>query len=408
MNIVLNDFGGYAFIAQLARELASHGHTVNHCFCDSLSSTPHGNVTACDALGSYEARAIRLTKPFQKYAFFTRRKQEKEYGARVAKLVSEIQPDAVISANTPLDALSTLWRSANSIGARKIFWLQDILGVAALKILRKRLPLIGAGIGQHYVRLERRLLLDSDAVIPISESFLGYLSSVGVSRQRITVIENWAPLKEIPCLDKSNNWSQANRLDEKFVFLYSGTLSMKHNPDFLLRIAKSVKPLGAEVVVRSQGLGADWLHAQNSNGAYPNLTVDSYVAYRDLPSSLASADVLVAVLEPEAGEFSVPSKVLSYLCAGRAVLLVAPQSNLASVKVRVSGGGVVVDSGHSDELEAISAELVISAARTRDLGRNARSFAESEFDIAGIGQKFMQVLQSTSSSNDETILDGIC
>ena len=43
-----------------------------------------------------------------------------------------------------------------------------------------------------------------------------------------------------------------------------------------------------------------------------------------LPDVLGSADVLVAILEPDAGVFSVPSKVLSYFCAGRPVLLAVP------------------------------------------------------------------------------------
>ena len=58
---------------------------------------------------------------------------------------------------------------------------------------------------------------------------------------------------------------------------------------------------------------------------------------------LATADVAVAVIEPDAAAFSVPSKVQSYLCAGRAVLLAAPAANLASRVVRAQGAGVVVE-----------------------------------------------------------------
>ena len=45
---------------------------------------------------------------------------------------------------------------------------------------------------------------------------------------------------------------------------------------------------------------------------------------------LASATVLIGILEEDAGVFSVPSKVLSYLCAGRPIVLCAPAENLAS------------------------------------------------------------------------------
>ena len=42
---------------------------------------------------------------------------------------------------------------------------------------------------------------------------------------------------------------------------------------------------------------------------------------------MASADVLVAILEPDASRFSVPSKVLTYLCASRAIVGVLPPDN---------------------------------------------------------------------------------
>ena len=58
---------------------------------------------------------------------------------------------------------------------------------------------------------------------------------------------------------------------------------------------------------------------------------------------LASADVLVSVLEAEAGHFSVPSKVQSYLCAERAILLAAPHANLAAAIVARENAGLVVE-----------------------------------------------------------------
>ncbi len=64
------------------------------------------------------------------------------------------------------------------------------------------------------------------------------------------------------------------------------------------------------------GSGASWLEdwkTRRGTGA-DNLVPSDFQPYGDLPA----ADVLVAILEPEASRFSVPSKVLTYLCSGRA------------------------------------------------------------------------------------------
>ena len=103
----------------------------------------------------------------------------------------------------------------------------------------------------------------------------------------------------------------------------------------------------------------------------------------DYTDVLATADVLVALIEADAGMFAVPSKVPSYMCAGRAILLAAPKENLAARIVARAGAGVVVDP--SDE-----AGFVAAARRLRDdpqlraeFGANGRAYAERMFDMRG-------------------------
>ena len=114
---------------------------------------------------------------------------------------------------------------------------------------------------------------------------------------------------------------------------------MKHRPDLIYILAKAVAGK-ARVVVVSEGVGRQYLANQPP---LPNLTLLDFQPYERLPEILASADVLLATLEADAGAFAVPSKVLTYLCAARPVLLTAPLQNLAAEVIRRSGGGVVVE-----------------------------------------------------------------
>ena len=68
--------------------------------------------------------------------------------------------------------------------------------------------------------------------------------------------------------------------------------------------------------------------------------VQPFDAYPDV---LATADVLIAFVEVDAGAFSLPSKVLSYLCAERAIVLSVPKKNLASRIVVKSGAGLLAE-----------------------------------------------------------------
>lgn len=394
MNILINDFGGYAFIVQLSRVLAKTGHDVTHCYCGSLSTTPQGPLLPAQGdSATLNLHPITLRQTLDKYSLVKRRGQEIEYGQQVAQLVSRSDFEVVVSANTPLDALRYIWAAAEAKGSKKVFWLQDIIGIATKRILGAKLPVLGHLVGHYYSSLERRLLRRADKVIAISEDFIKQLRAMQLDESKVAVVENWAPLEDIPLLARENQWSIERDLVGRFVFLYSGTLSLKHNPALLLQLASALVGTNGVVVVRSQGAGADWLKANVTEQSRPHLIVEPYGAYADLPRALAAADVLVALLEPAASEFSVPSKVLSYLCAGRALLLSVPEDNLVAKLVAREGAGRVVAPANGEaEFCNVGIELMENPEICRQFGASARAYAERTFGIDGVTDRFLAAI----------------
>jgi glycosyltransferase involved in cell wall biosynthesis len=86
--------------------------------------------------------------------------------------------------------------------------------------------------------------------------------------------------------------------------------------------------------------------------------------------------------------FSVPSKVLSYLCAGRPVLAAVPPGNLAARVVARAGAGITVDPTDKGAFIAGALDLLADPSP----GRAARKYAERTFDIAAIGERFESIL----------------
>jgi glycosyltransferase involved in cell wall biosynthesis len=177
------------------------------------------------------------------------------------------------------------------------------------------------------------------------------------------------------------------------VFLYSGTLGLKHNPGLLLALAQRFtdRP-DIAVVVISEGLGADWLKERAA--AAPNLVILPFQPFDRLADVVASADVLVAILEPDAGVFSVPSKVLTYLCAGKPILAAIPLANLASrIITRTDAGYVVAPDDERGFLAAAERLAADEGERSRQ-GAAARAYAERTFDIAAITDRFEALAKS--------------
>ena len=398
MRVYLHDYAGHPFQVQLARALAERGHTVRHGY-SSTNQTPQGALARRDGdPDGFEPDPIALANPIEKYAhslrgLWARRKREKEYGALLIERIVHFHPDVVLAANTPLDALAPLQRWCSEQDVRFVNWLQDLISVASHRLLRRKLPVLGEFAGRIYVGMEQRILRASDAIVMITDDFRPILTRWGVKPERLHVVENWAPLEEMPVRPKKNPWSEAFGLAEKQVLLYSGTLGMKHNPTLLLNLALRWKDDDSvRVVVIAEGAGADWLREKKTEQSLEGLVVLPYQPFEEFPDVLASADVLLAILEPEAGVFSVPSKVLTYLCAGRAVLLAVPPENLAAQIITRTGSGVVVPPTAPTAFVHEAAKLLGDGERRAEAGQNARAYAETTFDIKQITDRFEAIL----------------
>jgi glycosyltransferase involved in cell wall biosynthesis len=393
VRILVHDYAGHPFQVQLSRSLARRGHEVLHAYSRSIQ-TPRGRLEPDDGdPATFGVVGIELSAELRKYSMFTRRRQDLEHGALAVREIDGFRPETVLSGNTWIDAQSMLLRHCRTRGIRFTYWLQDLLGVGMYRILGKRFPVFGHAVGRLYRARERRLLARSDAVVAITEDFRELLEGYGVAGDRIHVIENWAPLGEMPRRPKDNGWARKHALQSSFCFLYSGTMGMKHNPELLVRLAQHFcREHEVKIVVVSEGLGADWLAEQKRELGLDNLVLHGFQPFEDLPDVLAAADVLVAVLEPEAGVFSVPSKVLSYLCAERPLLLAVPPENLVWRIVERAGAGLTAASGDADGFVDAADRLYRDRSLRESCAREGRSYAESHFDIEKITDRFEPIL----------------
>ncbi len=395
MRILIHDYGGYAFSVQLSRELARRGHDVQYLYGDSTQLVKRGKLEYVETDdNNFSVYGIKLSKPFKKYSLLQRRFQEVEYGKLLVKMLDDFQPDVVVSANTPLDAQAILFRWCLKNKIDFIFWLQDLIGLATYQILRKeRFAWLAGIIGRYYMRLECRLLQRSAKIVAIADDFMPILNQWGINQDRIQVIQNWAPIEEIPVHQKDNSWARENGLADKLCFLYTGVLGMKHNPELLVQLAQHFQhDPQVCVCVISEGPGAEWLHKKKNELAIRNLKIVQFQPYNQFPNLLASADVLLAILTPDAGAYSVPSKVYSYLCAQRPILLAVPEQNLVAQIVSRHKAGIAVLPNDVDSFLMAAEKLVSNPSLRGELANNARIYAEEHFNIQKIGDQFQTVL----------------
>ena len=284
-------------------------------------------------------------------------------------------------------------------GARPVNWLQDVFPEVAqsLGVGRGR----GSGLVYGALRwLRDRSLRRAAMNVALGSRMAERLDALGVARERVRVIPNWADCSLITPQDHDRNTlRQSWGLDGKFVVGYSGNLGRAHDYATLLDAIAALEsqaalarrrvtaPVAADA---DQGREPDivWLfigggaqfEAFKADARQRDLQSVVFQPYqpRDvLSSSLSAADVHLVTLRPELEGLIVPSKFYGVAAAGRPTLFVGDPDGEIARLIRTHACGETVAQGDGKGLADAVLALSHDQARREQMGRRARAACQA-------------------------------
>jgi glycosyltransferase involved in cell wall biosynthesis len=303
----------------------------------------------------------------------------------------------VLLSNDPPVERALVMRACRQRKVPTVIWLQDLYALGLSIIFRKRFGPVGVVPSIGVDQLERLGLRYAAAVVVIGDEF------VPAARQRIPLgtpvhtIENWAPIDRIVPERKDNPVARALGLQHDFVFLYTGTLGLKHDTDLLSALAQLAESMPrTQLVVCSEGEAAEHLAARFTAERWTRSRVLGFQPIERLSEILGAADVVCAIIDEDAARHAVPSKVATYHAAGRAVLAAIPSANSAARAITRAASGIVVPP--SDVGAWLDGAVVLrgDAALRSEYATNARAFAEREYRIEPIAERFRTILATAA------------
>lgn len=231
-------------------------------------------------------------------------------------------------------------------------------------------------------RFEKWVYKHADVIPVISEGFKKNLTSKGVDPAKLPVIPNWVDTDFLQPHPKDNAVSRQYGLADKFVVMYSGTISISSNLA-LERILQAAGLLQADddirFVIVGDGIKKPGLEALARNLGLANVLFLPFQPYADLPHLLASSDMLLVPLDKEKSQISVPSKLYNFMAAGRTIFgLAEPSSEVAKI-ISEAKCGVSVPPDDVRKFAETVVGLKSSPAACKFYADNARKFAEKNF-----------------------------
>jgi glycosyltransferase involved in cell wall biosynthesis len=285
--------------------------------------------------------------------------------------------------------------------------MTDIYCLAVQGGIREKLGCLGRAIVSFYRRLERFLVRRADGVIVITARFKEILASWGVNRKDIQVIPVCAPFEEICVGCKDNEWARNVGISRTRNIVYAGTLGTKHNPSLLVALGRHFRDQDdIRLVVITAGPGARYLQRQASQENLNNIILLPFQPFEHLSDILASADILLALLEPDAASYSIPSKVLSQLCSGRPQVISVPEDNVVSQTVKNAGAGIVLPPGNEAKFVEAIAELLADPVSQKRMGDAGRKYVEATLGITALANNCVALMEAIFSARSPVCDNG--
>jgi glycosyltransferase involved in cell wall biosynthesis len=319
---------------------------------------------------SGEPTVVRLSHhvPSRQTAL-TRARYEATFLANALTTRLPRRPDLVLAATPSLGGAVASARIAQRYDVPLVVVVQDLMAKAAGKS-----GINGGGkVAALTARLERYALRQASTVAVVSDAFRSTVRGYGVHDDRIALLPNWTHIT--PAVDDRATARRALGWPQRaFIVAHTGNIGLKQDLGSVIETARLL-PGEAEFVLVGDGSQRPAVQAQAAG--LPNVRFVDPLDDAHYPLALAAADVLLVNERATVGDMSLPSKLTSYLSAGRPVLAAVDSDGATAAELdHAAGAGLVVPPGEPYLLAAAVRRLRSDDALRAAMSRAGLDYAQ--------------------------------
>jgi colanic acid biosynthesis glycosyl transferase WcaI len=179
------------------------------------------------------------------------------------------------------------------------------------------------------------------------------------------------------------------------VALYAGTIGYVSGAGILVDAARRLQSRQDIILlVVGEGVVKEEIRARARREGVANLRFLPFQPAEELSRMQSAADVGLITLLPEAGENSVPSKMLGYLAAGRPVLASVRTDSSTALAIAEGECGRVVPPQDAGALARAIQAAAGDPAWVRQAGRNAREYFLARYSRSACTRQWEELLLS--------------
>ncbi len=298
--------------------------------------------------------------------------------------------DLVLAVSPPLQAGLAGHLLARIKGAPFLLYITDVVPdlAIALGMLRNRSAIRLARALENYVYRH------ANAILAIAEGFVTNLKAKNVPESKIFWTPLWVDTRTIRPDAPAEGFREAHRFRQTdFLVLYSGNLGAKQK---LENVISAAAHLADRPQVRfcftGDGVEKARLEAFAKECGIANVRFLPLQPWSAFPGMLAASDVLVLNQSAKVADTVIPSKLLTYMAAGRPVVAAVSEPSEAARCVHSADCGLVVEPENPGAFAEAVRTLDSDRAQAARLGENGRKFVEKHFACEHVFRQYEKVL----------------
>ena len=307
---------------------------------------------------------------------------------REVRIWSDAQVGICISPPLQLTAVGALARFGR--GVPMILHLQDLVPDAAVAV-----GMMSDSVLLKVARIVERIAYKSATHISvISPAFRDNIMRKGIPASKITVLPNWVSLAAPNPKTAADFRAKLGIRPDQTLVLYSGNIGRKQGLEMVVNAAQ-LADRGIHFVIVGAGTERALLAAQMDR--MPTTRVSLADLQTDFPSTLAAADILLLPQLEAVTESVAPSKLLSYMAAGRPIIAAVNGQSAAARLVADSGAGMIIPPEDPAALVEAVKTLQADSRRCTEMASAGRHHVGQHFGKERILEKWLRLVESVSS-----------
>lgn len=303
------------------------------------------------------------------------------------------RPDVMLVVSPPLGLaapailLSRLW------GVPYIFDVEDLQPDSAADL--KMLPRWAVKL---LYKVESAAYRHARLVTTLTPSMKLRIVAKGLAEDKVALVEPRMDesLIELPT-EEGDAFRSKYGLEDKFLVTHSGNMGVKQGLDVIVDAAALGRADGSTLFL-CVGDGAECgrIKRRAAELELGNVSFLPLLDAKEFRGLLAASDICLVTQQQSVSEIAFPSKIVTYLAAGRPVIAsLDPKCEVAQV-MRESGAGKVVAAG--DAAALLDAIHALRRGNLREAGENAREYACARWSSARVLGELERCLAAAAGS----------